>query len=130
MKILILGGDGFCDWPTALRLSALGHDIATVDNLLRCCIDVELECDSLAPIRPMGERLRAWKDVSDKNIAFHRFDVAENYQRLLDLLRDWQPHAGSDQVAGTGKSGNATLTAVAERFGRDLSSISRNVATV
>ncbi len=93
MKILILGGDGFCGWPTSLHLSALGHEVAIVDNLSRRKIDIELECDSLTPIRPMGERLRAWKDVSDKNITFHRFDVAENYQRLLDLLREWQPQA-------------------------------------
>ncbi len=91
MKILILGGDGFCGWPTSLHLSALGHDVAIVDNLSRRSIDIELECDSLTPIRPMGERLRAWKEVSDKDITFHRFDVAENYQRLLDLLREWQP---------------------------------------
>ncbi len=93
MKILILGGDGFCGWPTALHLSALGHEIAIVDNLSRRCIDVELECDSLTPIRPMGERLRVWKEVSGREIAFHRFDVAEHYQRLLDLLREWQPQA-------------------------------------
>ncbi|MGA7966927.1 MAG: NAD-dependent epimerase/dehydratase family protein [Gammaproteobacteria bacterium] len=91
MKILILGGDGFCGWPTALHLSALGHEVAIVDNLSRRCIDVELECDSLTPIRPMGERLQAWKEVSGKDIDFHRFNVAENYQRLLDLLRDRRP---------------------------------------
>ena len=59
MKILILGGDGFCGWPTALHLSNLGHDVAIVDNLSRREIDIELECDSLTPIRPMGEGLRA-----------------------------------------------------------------------
>ncbi len=93
MKILILGGDGFCGWPTSLHLSALGHDVAIVDNLSRRSIDIELECDSLTPIRPMGERLRVWKERSGKDITFHRFDVAENYQRLLDLLREWQPRA-------------------------------------
>ncbi len=92
MKILILGGDGFCGWPTALHLSALGHEVAIVDNLSRRNIDVELECNSLTPIRPMGERLRVWKEVSGKVIAFHRFDVAENYQQLLDFIRDWQPN--------------------------------------
>lgn len=60
MKILILGGDGFCGWPTALHLSNLGHQVAIVDNLSRRQIDIELECESLTPIRPMGERLRAW----------------------------------------------------------------------
>src|SRR5690606_40998935 len=45
------------------------------------------------PIRPTGERLRAWKEVSGRDIAFHNFNVAVNYQRLLDLLKDWQPNA-------------------------------------
>ena len=93
MKVLILGGDGFCGWPTALHLSAEGHEIAIADNLSRRRIDIELECDSLTPIRPMGERLRAWKETSGQDIVFYRFDVAENYQRLLNLLREWQPHA-------------------------------------
>lgn len=93
MRILILGGDGFCGWPTSLHLSSLGHEVAIVDNLSRRCIDVELECQSLTPIRPMGERIKAWKEISGYSIKFHRFDVSENYQRLLDLLRDWMPNA-------------------------------------
>ena len=93
MKVLILGGDGFCGWPTALHLSEQGHDVAIVDNLSRRSIDIELECESLTPIRPMGERLAAWEEVSGKEIAFHRIDVAVNYQRLLDLLLEWQPDA-------------------------------------
>ncbi len=93
MRVLILGGDGFCGWPTALHLSAQGHEVAIVDNLSRRKIDIELECESLTPIRPMGERLRAWKEVSGHDIAFHDIDVAVNYQRLLDLLEDWRPDA-------------------------------------
>lgn len=93
MKVLVLGGDGFCGWPTSLHLSSVGHDVMIVDNLSRRCIDVELECESLTPIRPMGERLRAWKEVSNKEIAFHNFDVAVHYQRLLDLLKEWKPHS-------------------------------------
>ncbi len=93
MRVLILGGDGFCGWPTALHLSAEGHEVLIVDNLSRRCIDVELECESLTPIRPMSERLRAWNDVTGKTIGFSNFDVAVNYQRLLDLLRDYQPNA-------------------------------------
>ncbi|MDY6944011.1 MAG: NAD-dependent epimerase/dehydratase family protein [Pseudomonadota bacterium] len=93
MKVLILGGDGFCGWPTALHLSAQGHDVTIVDNLSRRKIDIELECESLTPIRPMGERLRVWKEVSGKHIDFHNFDVAVNYQRLVDLLNELKPHA-------------------------------------
>ncbi len=93
MRVLILGGDGFCGWPTALHLSAQGHEVAIVDNLSRRKIDIELEVSSLTPIRHMGERLQAWKEVSDKDIAFHDIDVAINYQRLVDLLEDWKPNA-------------------------------------
>lgn len=93
MKVLVLGGDGFCGWPTSLHLSALGHEVTIVDNLSRRNIDIELECDSLTPVKPMGERLRVWKELSGKEIAFHNFNVAKNYQRLLDLLISLKPDA-------------------------------------
>ena len=93
MKIIVLGGDGFCGWPTALHLSARGHDVVIVDNLSRRKIDVELEAGSLTPILPMGQRLAAWKDLTGREIGFVNLDVAQDYDRLLDLLRDEQPEA-------------------------------------
>jgi nucleoside-diphosphate-sugar epimerase len=93
MRVLILGGDGFCGWPTALHLSAQGHEVAIVDNLSRRKIDVELEVSSLTPIRPMGERLRAWKEATGHEIAFHDIDVAVDYERLLGLFEDFEPDA-------------------------------------
>ena len=64
MRILILGGDGFCGWPTSLHLSASGHDVAIVDNLARRKADVELEAESLTPIYPgFDERLRSAASV-------------------------------------------------------------------
>jgi UDP-sulfoquinovose synthase len=50
-KVIVLGGDGFCGWPTSLYLSDQGHDVVIVDNLSRRNIDVELGCDSLTPIQ-------------------------------------------------------------------------------
>jgi UDP-sulfoquinovose synthase len=93
MKIIVLGGDGFCGWPTALHLSARGHDVVIVDNLSRRNIDNELEISSLTPIKPMGTRIRAWKETGGRSIAFVNFDVAENYVRLLDLLLGYEPDA-------------------------------------
>jgi UDP-sulfoquinovose synthase len=93
MKVLVLGGDGFCGWPTALHLSKLGHDVAIVDNLSRRKIDVELEVESLTPIRPLGERVAAWKEISGQDIRIHRFTVGEHYHRLLTLLLDEKPDA-------------------------------------
>jgi len=93
LRILILGGDGFCGWPTCLHLSASGHEVAIVDNLARRNADVELEAGSLTPIQPLGTRLATWRELTGKEIAFHRLDVAEDYRELLDLLLEWQPEA-------------------------------------
>lgn len=88
MKVLVLGGDGFCGWPTALHLSNIGHDVVIVDNLSRRKIDLELEVDSLTPIAPMSTRLAAWTERTGKTIAFRYMDVAQEYRALLDLIRD------------------------------------------
>ena len=93
MKILVLGGDGFCGWPTSLHLSARGHDVVIVDNLSRRAIDVELGAESLTPIRPMHERQKAWFEVSGKRISFENIDIAEEYQELLALLKAEKPEA-------------------------------------
>ena len=92
-RIVVLGGDGFCGWPTSLHLSARGHDIIIVDNLSRRKIDIELEVESLTPIRPISERLRAWREVSGRDIRAEKFTVGENYHRLLTLIRAEKPDA-------------------------------------
>lgn len=93
MRILILGGDGFCGWPTSLHLSASGHDVAIVDSLARREIDIELEVESLTPIKPIGTRLAAWKELTGREIGFHRIDVAQEYDLLLELLKEYRPDA-------------------------------------
>jgi UDP-sulfoquinovose synthase len=93
LRILILGGDGFCGWPTSLHLSACGHEVAIVDNLARRNADNELEAESLTPIKPIGTRLAAWRELTGREIPFHRINVAVNYREMLDLLRDWEPDA-------------------------------------
>jgi UDP-sulfoquinovose synthase len=92
-RIVVLGGDGFCGWPTSLHLSARGHDVTIVDNLSRRKIDVELEVDSLTPIRPLSERLSVWEEVSGNRINVETFTVGEHYHRLLSLIEDEQPDA-------------------------------------
>jgi len=93
MRVLVLGGDGFCGWPTSLYLSDRGHDITIADNLSRRKIDIELEVDSLTPIRPLGERLAAWKEVSGREIGFVNVDLATEYDRLVSVLLDIRPDA-------------------------------------
>src|SRR5690242_10486610 len=93
MRVLVLGGDGFCGWPTTLYLSDRGHDITIIDNLSRRKIDVELEVDSLTPIRPIGERIRVWREVSGREVGFINLDLATEYDRLVAVLEDIRPDA-------------------------------------
>src|SRR6056297_34260 len=93
MKVIVLGGDGFCGWPTALHLSQKGHEIIIVDNLSRRNIDIELEVSSLTPIRPLGERIAVWKELTGKEIRVETFTVGENYHRMMTMIREEEPDA-------------------------------------
>jgi UDP-sulfoquinovose synthase len=93
MRVLVLGGDGFCGWPTSLYLSDRGHDVTIMDNLSRRKIDIDLEVESLTPIRPISERLRAWQEVSGREIGFVSVDLATEYDRLVAVLRELRPEA-------------------------------------
>ena len=91
MKVIVLGGDGFCGWPTALHLSSLGHEVVIVDDLSRRRIDDELGLQSLTPIRPIEERLSAWREVSGREIRFLEADVT-GFDTILGLLSVERPH--------------------------------------
>ncbi|HEY9880197.1 MAG TPA: NAD-dependent epimerase/dehydratase family protein [Leptolyngbyaceae cyanobacterium] len=93
LKVFVLGGDGFCGWPTALHLSNLGHEVVILDNLSRRNIDNELEAGSLTPISTMGVRLATWKERTGRSIKFHRIDIAQEYDRLLGLIQQERPDA-------------------------------------
>jgi UDP-sulfoquinovose synthase len=85
MKILVLGGDGFCGWPTALHLSREGHDVTIIDK--------ELGTSSLTPIAPIETRLAVWKERTGRDIGFELIDVALEYDRFLAVLKDFEPDA-------------------------------------
>jgi UDP-sulfoquinovose synthase len=90
---MVLGGDGFCGWPTSLYLSDRGHDVTIIDNLSRRKIDVELEVESLTPIRPVSERIGVWEEVSGHAIGFVNLDLATEYDRLVAVLEEIRPEA-------------------------------------
>ena len=91
-KVVILGGDGFCGWPTSLYLSDQGHEIIIIDNLSRRKIDVELGCDSLTPIANIEERVNVWNSLSGKkNLKFKYLDLQTDYDQLVQFLKDEKP---------------------------------------
>ena len=93
MKILVLGGDGFCGWPCAVNLADQGHDVLIIDNLSRRKIDIDLEVNSLTPISSIGDRLKAWKEIGGKPIRFLNLDISKEFQKMVDLLIDEQPNS-------------------------------------
>jgi len=93
LKVMVLGGDGFCGWPTSLHLSACGHDVFIVDSFARRHADVELEAESLTPIAPLGVRRAAWQELTGQELGFRRLDVAHDYHELRSLLAQLRPDA-------------------------------------
>jgi UDP-sulfoquinovose synthase len=93
VRILVLGGDGFCGWPTSLHLSSVGHEVLVVDNFARRKADVELGVSSLTPISPLADRLAAWAGLSGRVVGFEFLDVAVDYDRLLGVLVSFRPDA-------------------------------------
>jgi len=93
MKIIVLGGDGFCGWPTSLHLSNLNHEIMIIDNLSRRKIDIELGVTSLTPIKSIYERLDAWKEITGKKILFENCDISKQYNKLLSIIKEYSPDA-------------------------------------
>ena len=92
MKIFVLGGDGFCGWPTALHLSDRAHDVVIVDNLSRRRIAEELGAESLTPIRTIHERISAWREVSGHEVRFVEAEISD-FPTVLELLQVERPDA-------------------------------------
>jgi UDP-sulfoquinovose synthase len=92
MRILVLGGDGYLGWPTAMHFSQRGHEVAVVDNYTRRRTVHEAGSDSLLPIRTLQERVAAWREISGRTIEAHIFDLCD-YEPLHDLFQSFRPEA-------------------------------------
>ena len=92
MKILVLGGDGYCGWPTSLHLSDAGHEVAIVDNCVRRQIDHELKAQSLTPIADPRQRVLAWQEVSGQTVEIEFGDLLD-WEFLSGVVRRHRPEA-------------------------------------
>lgn len=92
MRILVLGGDGYLGWPTAMRLAMRGHDVTVVDNYLRRRLAMETRSEALFANPDLAERAAIFEAVSGKRIAAHSFDCADGAW-LSDLVRGFGPDA-------------------------------------
>jgi UDP-sulfoquinovose synthase len=102
MRVLVIGGDGYCGWATALHLSNRGHEVAILDSLVRRHWDNELCINTLTPIAPIQTRLKRWKDLTGKTIDLFVGDLC-NYEFLKNSMLQFQPdsivHFGEQRSA-------------------------------
>ncbi len=92
MKVLVLGGDGYCGWPTSLHLSDVGHEVVIVDNFVRRTIDHELSAASLTPIADLKDRVKAWQEVSGQTIGVEYGDLLD-WEFVSEVFERHQPDA-------------------------------------
>jgi len=95
MKIIVFGGDGFCGWPTSLRLLRNNHEVLIVDNLSRRKIDNDLETNSLTNILPIEERISLANEVlkPNKKLIFNNIDIAKDVEELNNIMASFKPDA-------------------------------------
>ncbi|MGH2828511.1 MAG: NAD-dependent epimerase/dehydratase family protein [Actinomycetota bacterium] len=92
MRILILGGDGYLGWPTAMNLANQGYDVSVVDSFHRRLWDDEIGSGSLTPIKSLRERVRTWNEVGDRSIEMFVGDICD-WDFLAGVFKETQPEA-------------------------------------
>ncbi|GAB3941859.1 NAD-dependent epimerase/dehydratase family protein [Kribbella albertanoniae] len=92
MRVLVLGGDGYLGWPTALHLSDRGHELAVLDNFARRGYDRELGVQSLVPIEDLDTRVAVWQQVSGRSITPYVGDLLDA-DFVLEVVREFAPDA-------------------------------------
>jgi UDP-sulfoquinovose synthase len=92
MRILVLGGDGYLGWPTAMYLSGQGHEVGVLDNAVRRQYDHELGSGSLVPIESLKTRVRAWKEISGKSVETYFGDLMDA-DFTFETIRSFEPDA-------------------------------------
>ena len=100
--IFVIGGDGFCGWPTSLKLASEGFDVVILDNLSRRKIDLEQSTNSLTEISSIEDRIKTARKLVG-NISYEFCDIANNPLRLRSLIEKYKPfsivHFGEQRAA-------------------------------
>eukprot|EP01025_Chloroclados_australasicus_P013876 TRINITY_DN164_c0_g1_i2.p1 TRINITY_DN164_c0_g1~~TRINITY_DN164_c0_g1_i2.p1 ORF type:complete len:498 (-),score=65.38 TRINITY_DN164_c0_g1_i2:360-1784(-) len=91
-RVMVIGGDGYCGWATALHLSARGYQVCIVDNLVRRQYDLQLGMDTLTPIATIHQRVKKWAEVSGKYIDLQIGDICD-FEFLQQAFQEFKPEA-------------------------------------
>lgn len=90
MRVLVLGGDGYLGWPTAMSFAAQGHDVTVVDNYFRRQVALETNSEPLLPTPELAGRTALFQSLSGRAIAVRVVDCTD-YRALSAVFRDCRP---------------------------------------
>ncbi|EGW41433.1 NAD-dependent epimerase/dehydratase family protein [Desulfosporosinus sp. OT] len=90
MKVLVLGVDGYLGWPTAMDLANKGHEVWGIDNYLRRDLSRNLDIEPLYSIPNLSERVRIFKDVTNKEITIRIGDLV-NWSFISSIFHEFKP---------------------------------------
>jgi UDP-sulfoquinovose synthase len=107
MRVLVLGGDGYCGWATALHLARRGYEVAILDNFIRRSWDRQLLIDTLTPIAPIELRLRKWQELTGQKIPLYVGDLC-NYEFVKQTMLEFKP----DAIAHFGEQRSAPFSMI------------------
>lgn len=110
MKIAVVGGDGFCGWPTSLKLARAGHDVHIIDNMSRRKIEEELKSNSLTKIASLGERTSVAR-MKVGQVDFSVIDIAREPERIHQFIQSYRP----DAIVHFGEQRSAPYSMIADR---------------
>jgi UDP-sulfoquinovose synthase len=91
-RILVLGGDGYLGWPTAMAFSRQGHRVAVVDNFAKRRWELEIGVRPLVPLPTLHERVRAWHEVTGLDIELFIGDLTD-YAFVESVFQTFRPDA-------------------------------------
>ncbi|MFN9176106.1 MAG: NAD-dependent epimerase/dehydratase family protein [Synechocystis sp.] len=107
MRVLVIGGDGYCGWATALYLSNKGYEVGILDSLVRRYWDAQLGAETLTPIASIQQRIDRWYELTGKKIDLFIGDI-NDYPFLTQSLRAFQP----DSVVHFGEQRSAPFSMI------------------
>ncbi len=92
MRVMILGGDGYLGWPTAMNLSTLGHDVVVADNYLRRQLAREEDVEVLYEVPNLPARTRIWEEHGGQPIKVFIGDLTE-WDFVASIFSEFKPEA-------------------------------------
>lgn len=93
MRILVLGGDGYLGWPTAMHFARAGHEVAIIDNLSKRFWEAEMGVAPLFPVPSIQKRVRLWKEAGENPIKLFVGDISQNHRFLYHAFEEFKPDA-------------------------------------